>query len=184
MQVNLKSDEVEEEYISIGFGNALNAGNANKNSQKHQVKSRPDKIDKKKIETPKVKNKDVSEPLPVKKKKKKKKSNEKKISRDREDNQVGKYGIAFDWGGKTVRKILDYNIPKYPSGVSKEIDLKLKFTILPDGTVGSIIPLIKADTRLEMVAIRALRQWRFEPLDKSKKQTIQKAIIVFPFRLR
>ncbi|MHB9014187.1 MAG: energy transducer TonB, partial [Ignavibacteriaceae bacterium] len=96
----------------------------------------------------------------------------------------GSFGYDIDWGGKGQRKIYSYNIPAYPEGVNKEIDIRLKFTILPDGTVGTIIPLIKADTRLENSAINSLRQWRFESLDQSQKQVPQVAVIVFPYRLR
>ena len=45
------------------------------------------------------------------------------------------------------------------------------------------MPLIKADTRLEEAAIKSLRQWRFEPLPKNKKNNEQVAVIIFPFRL-
>ena len=61
-----------------------------------------------------------------------------------------------------TRKIYSYLIPAYPEGVNKEIDIRLKFTIKPDGTVGSIFLLTKADTRLENAAINSLWQWRFE----------------------
>lgn len=94
------------------------------------------------------------------------------------------FGVDIDFGGRGIRKIYSYSLPKYPEGVLKEIDVKLRFTILPDGTVGTIIPLIKVDSRLENAAINSLRQWRFEPLPKSQKQFDQTAIIVFPYRLR
>ncbi|MCX6148963.1 MAG: TonB family protein [Ignavibacteriales bacterium] len=94
------------------------------------------------------------------------------------------FGYDIDFGGKGIRKIYSFMLPKYPEGVSKEIDVKLKFTILPDGTVGNIIPLIKSDSRLENTAINSLRQWRFEPLPASKKQFDQTAVIVFPYRLK
>ena len=67
---------------------------------------------------------------------------------------------------------------------SKEIDIKLKFSILPDGSVGKIIPLMKADTRLEMAAINSLRNWRFEPLRIGQKKNEQSVVITFPYRLR
>lgn len=92
--------------------------------------------------------------------------------------------FEIDFGGKGMRKIYSYSLPPYPKGVSKEIDVKLKFSILPDGTVGKILPLIKADARLELVAINSLRQWRFEPLPESKKGIQQFAVIIFPFRLK
>jgi len=94
------------------------------------------------------------------------------------------FGVDIDFGGRGIRKIYSYSLPKYPDGVSKEIDVKLRFTILPDGTVGTIIPLMKVDSRLENAAMNSLRQWRFEPLPKGQKQFDQTAIIVFPYRLR
>jgi protein TonB len=96
----------------------------------------------------------------------------------------GGFGYGIDWGGRGNRKIYNYILPAYPDGVNKEIDIKLSFTILPDGTVGQIRPLTKADTRLEDAAINSLRQWRFEALSPQMKQTEQAAVIVFPYRLR
>lgn len=96
----------------------------------------------------------------------------------------GSFGFDIDWGGNGKRKIYSYALPSYPEGVNKEIDIRLRFTILPDGTVGTILPLTKADTRLENAAINSLRQWRFEKLDPNRKQVEQAAIIVFPYRLQ
>jgi len=96
----------------------------------------------------------------------------------------GSFGFDIDWGGKGMRKIYSYNLPQYPSGVKKDIDIKLQFTILPDGTIGTIIPKIKADTKLENSAINSLRQWRFEALSSSQKQVEQTAVIIFPYRLQ
>jgi len=96
----------------------------------------------------------------------------------------GSLGFDIDWGGNGTRKIYSFLLPQYPEGVKKEIDIKLEFTILADGTVGTIIPKIKADTRLENAAINSLRQWRFEALRNNQRQAEQKAIIVFPYRLQ
>ncbi len=96
----------------------------------------------------------------------------------------GSFGFDIDWGGKGTRKIYNYPLPSYPEGVEKEIDIRLRFTIRPDGTVGTIFPLQKADTRLENAAINSLRQWRFEPLSPNQKQVEQTAVIVFPYRLQ
>ena len=96
----------------------------------------------------------------------------------------GSFGFDIDWGGKGTRKIYSFILPQYPEGVKKEVNIKLQFTILPDGTVGTIIPKIKADTRLENAAINSLRQWRFEALNPNQKQSEQTAIIVFPYRLQ
>ncbi len=96
----------------------------------------------------------------------------------------GSLGFDIDWGGNGTRKIYSFILPRYPEGVKKEIDIKLEFTILPDGTVGTIIPKMKADTRLENAAINSLRQWRFEALRNNQRQAEQKALIVFPYRLQ
>lgn len=95
----------------------------------------------------------------------------------------GSFGYDIDWGGQGTRRIYSYIIPSYPDGVYKEADIRLRFTILPDGTVGTIIPQTKADTKLENAAINSLRQWRFEPLSQNQKQSEQTAVIVFPYRL-
>lgn len=96
----------------------------------------------------------------------------------------GSFGFDIDWGGRGKRQIWSYPLPKYPTGVYKEIDIKIMFTIKPDGSVGSTRLLTKADTKLENAALNSLRQWRFEPLSNSKKQIEQTAVIVFPYRLQ
>ncbi len=93
-------------------------------------------------------------------------------------------GYDIDWGGGGRRKIYNYNLPEYPSGVSKNIDIRLRFSILPDGSVGTIIPLTKADTRLENSAMNSLRKWRFEPLPSKFMQREQFVVIVFPYRVQ
>lgn len=96
----------------------------------------------------------------------------------------GSFGFDIEWGGMGTRKIYSYSLPTYPEGVNKEIDIRLRFTIKPDGTVGSIALLTKADTRLENAAINSLWQWRFEPLSPTQQQSEQTAVIVFPYRLQ
>jgi TonB family protein len=91
-------------------------------------------------------------------------------------------GFDIQWGGNGTRKIYSYIIPDYPEGVKKEIDIRLKFIIKPDGTVGKIFLLSKADTRLENAAINSLWQWRFEPLTANQVQVDQTAVIIFPYR--
>ena len=88
-------------------------------------------------------------------------------------------GYEIDWGGKGTRKIYNFHVPTFPEEISKEADIRLRFTILPDGTVGTVMILTTADTRLENTAINALKQWRFEPLPSGQKQLEQPAIMVF-----
>lgn len=96
----------------------------------------------------------------------------------------GGMGYDIDWGGLGQRKIYSYSLPSYPEGVNKNIDIRVRFTILPDGTVGSVFLLTKADTKLENAALASLRQWRFEPLPSKQNQVTQVAVITFPYRIR
>lgn len=70
----------------------------------------------------------------------------------------------IEWGGGGNRVVLQKHLPKFPDGVKTSAQIKIRFTVLPDGTVGKIIPLQKADPRLERAAMDALRKWRFNPL--------------------
>ncbi len=199
-------DVKDDEYVTIGFGTIgkLSSPGPLGNAEKKETKiTKPEKQKKKKktevkkVNVPKTKNTDIKNKVVVAAKEKKKTENESKktntLVKDETKKAKGKevsgegegnFGFEIDFGGKGKRKIYSYKLPEYPPGVSKEIDVKLKFTILPDGTVGRIIPLIKADTRLEMAAINSLRKWRFEPLPETQNQAVQTAVIVFPFRLR
>lgn len=70
----------------------------------------------------------------------------------------------IEWGGGGNRIVLDKKLPKYPPGVNTSAVIKLRFTVRPDGTVASVLPLQKGEPALEQAAIAALRQWRFNPL--------------------
>ena len=163
----------ESDYVLMGFGSFGKAFAVRTVKKKTSAKKN------KKVNLPKVRNTDKTNNVVPKKEKKKKK--EEKIE---QEEDFGNYGFKIDFGGKGIRKIYSYELPAYPPGVHKEIDVKLRFTILPDGTVTNIFPLIKADTRLEMAAINSLRNWRFEPLPPGKKKVLQTAVIVFPYRLK
>lgn len=93
-------------------------------------------------------------------------------------------GFGFgdiEWGGGGNRIVLHKPLPRFPSGVNTNAVLKFKFTVLSDGTVGRIIPLQKADPRLEQAALEALRQWRFNVL---KNDIVMEGIIPLQFVLR
>lgn len=93
-------------------------------------------------------------------------------------------GLGFgdiDWGGGGNRIVLNKKIPVFPPGVNTSAQIKIRFIVKPDGTVSQMIPLQKADPRLEKAAMDALRQWRFNPLKENKEMV---GIIPFTFRLR
>lgn len=193
--VNLRTELEEEEFVTISFGTISKQGSTGQQKNPPKVKQEEKKVEtvkpkEEEVKLPEVKNLDENNVKPEKKEEKKEVKKEEKKTVDDENlesdelnEELGQYGIEFDWGGKAVRKIYSWDIPAYPAGVSKEIDVRLRFTILPDGTVGRIIPLRKADTKLESAAIQSLRKWRFEPLQSNKKQINQTAVITFPFRL-
>lgn len=92
------------------------------------------------------------------------------------------YGFGdIEWGGGGNRIVLHKPLPKFPDGVNTNAELKFRFTVLPDGTVGRIIPLQKADPRLETAALAALRQWRFNVL---KEDVVMEGVIPLSFVLR
>jgi len=161
---------------------------------KSETKAKNRKV--KKVNLPKARNTEVENVVKAASNNKKKNNTTRnKIKEKTNSNQTaegrgnkakgnGSLGYDINWGGKGQRKIYSYILPTYPKGVNKQIDIRLKFSILPDGTIGTIIPLIKANTRLENAAINSLRQWRFEALAPNQKQVEQTAVIVFPYRLQ
>jgi len=203
MVVKFSVEPEESEYVTIGFGSGLSMGSPGQLgndllTEKEVLKEiqPPKNEDQKKVELPETKNKDTDNIITSTDKKKSKEAleaeklkvlnakNQKTKGGESAGEGEGGFGFEIDFGGKGTRKIYSYNLPGYPEGVSKEIDVKLRFTIKPDGTVGKIFPLIKADARLELASINSLRQWRFEPLPKNAKQIEQTVVIIFPYRLQ
>jgi TonB family protein len=54
--------------------------------------------------------------------------------------------------------------------ISIDVELKFKFWVLPDGTIGEVIPVKRGNAQLERIAIAYLKQWRFEPLPSGASQ--------------
>jgi len=91
------------------------------------------------------------------------------------------FGLGdIEWGGGGNRIVLYKVLPKYPPNYNVNAQIKLKFTVSPEGVVTSIIPLQKGDPVLERSAIEALRQWRFNRLKENKEMY---GIITFTFRV-
>ncbi|MGA8263443.1 MAG: hypothetical protein WB779_03285 [Ignavibacteriaceae bacterium] len=205
--LNFTIEYPTKEFVELSFGTSGQPGSSgnigtqvnqveklSKQEEKNETKNKSEVV--KKVKLPEAKNtsnENIIKPADKDKKKSDTNSKERKIKTNAKEtaegqgnkaNGSGSFGYDIDWGGQGQRKIYSFSLPEYPEGVNKEIDIRLRFTILPDGTVGNIFPLIKADTRLENAAINSLRQWRFEALDPSQKQTDQMAVIVFPYRLK
>jgi len=205
--INLSFDYLPSEYIDLSFGNSGQEGSSGAQGNKISIiKEIPKQSEKEQSKDKSPEVKEVDLPVAVNTEDEnviKPANNEKEISEESNDlntevstsnfnngeegnnsSAEGNFGFDIDWGGKGTRKIYSFILPQYPEGVKKEVNIKLQFTILPDGTVGTIIPKMKADTRLENAAINSLRQWRFEALSSNQRQVEQNAVIVFPYRLQ
>ncbi len=194
-------------FVELSFGTSGKTGSSgaigtqikkieevSKPKPKRKTKTKSREV--KKVNLPKARNTEVENVVKVASNNKEKNNTTRnKIKEKTNSNQTtegrgnkakgnGSLGYDINWGGKGQRKIYSYILPTYPKGVNKQINIRLRFSILPDGTVGTIIPLIKADTRLENAAINSLRQWRFEAIGPNQKQIEQTAVIVFPYRLQ
>jgi outer membrane biosynthesis protein TonB len=204
--INLSFDYVPSEYVELSFGISDQTGSSGAQGNKINIIKeipKPSEKEQSKEKNPEVKEVDL--PIAVntedenvikpanKEKEAAEENNEKntetvvsnsKSSEEGNSSVEGNFGFDIDWGGKGTRKIYSFILPQYPEGVKKEVNIKLQFTILPDGTVGTIIPKMKADTRLENAAINSLRQWRFEALSSNQRQVEQTAVIIFPYRLQ
>ncbi len=89
------------------------------------------------------------------------------------------YQIA--WSG-VARALLSGDRPQFPQGVQHGGTVKVKITVDPSGTVLSMIPIEKADPRLEEAAMSAIRTWRFSKLGKNYPQVDQQATATFVFK--
>jgi hypothetical protein len=189
--VNFTIEYPPKEYVELSFGVSGELGSSGAiGSQINEVEelSKPEEknetVDKsmetKEVELPKAKN--TSEENIIKPADEVKEKSEAAKTETKEDTKAD---VTTEGRGNRAEGegSFGYDID-YPEGLYKEIDIKLKFSILPDGTVGTIIPQTKADTKLENAAINSLRQWRFEPLSPNQKQSEQTAVIVFPYRLQ
>jgi hypothetical protein len=204
--INFSIDYKQKNYVELSFGILGEQGSSGAigdqlNKTEELAKPQQETVTEnkskevKEVELPKAKNTEKENVIvPAKKDKEVKKETKKENTKQENSNTSntgqgnlakgeGSFGFDIQWGGSGTRKIYSYSLPDYPEGVNKEIDIKLKFTIKPDGTVGSIFLLSKADTRLENAAINSLWQWRFEPLSGTQQQADQSAVIVFPYRL-
>ena len=95
-------------------------------------------------------------------------------------------GVSFNiqWLDGSTRRKISGDLPKYPPGVNVEAQIKVMASIMPDGTVKSLQPAQKGNQKLEDVAMKEVRLWRFEPLRASQPQVEQRCEITFLFDLR
>lgn len=90
-------------------------------------------------------------------------------------------GYSLDWGGGGNRVVLHKELPKYPVGITTSAQIKMRFTVLPNGSVGMILPMQKGEPALERAAMEALRRWQFNPTNDGKDML---GFITFTFRIQ
>ena len=72
--------------------------------------------------------------------------------------------------GPVASRSVLYVPPPPKVKVSVEADVLLKFWVLPDGTVGKVIPLVKGDAEVDLAATNHIKRYRFNPLPKDVPQ--------------
>ena len=85
------------------------------------------------------------------------------------------------WEGNLEREPQVKTLPEYSGQMEAEI--RVRFEVRPDGTVGRIVPLKKMNPELENEVYRTLRSWRFDRLPSSVPQESQWGTITFRFVL-
>lgn len=79
------------------------------------------------------------------------------------------------------RSVLNKVIPSYPEGLQRSSNVKLRFDVLPNGSVRNIVVIQKAEQVLEQTSIEAIRQWKFNPI---QSDIVQTGFITFRYELK
>ena len=87
-------------------------------------------------------------------------------------------------GKAAKRAILSKVIPQYPENVQQEAVIKIRFSVLPNGLVGEMIPVLKSHDLLERITLNAFKQWRFNPLSPDVEQVPEYGTITFKYLLQ
>ena len=104
-----------------------------------------------------------------------------RLSFSRPSKQKRRTNIA---GPAARRRILFQPKPPKLEKLESTTEIVLKFWVLPDGTVGRVIPTRKASAYLEGLASNHLKRWRFSPLPPGAEGKEQWGEITFRFLLR
>jgi TonB family protein len=87
----------------------------------------------------------------------------------------------ISWSG-VPRTLLSGGEPEFPDGVQHGGTVKIRITVDPAGNIAAMVPVEKADSRLEEAAMSAMRTWRFSSLAQNYRQVDQQATATFIFR--
>ena len=93
-------------------------------------------------------------------------------------------GYSVQWTGGGTRKRVTGRLPDYPEGTNVRAQVQIRAVVAPNGSVLSVTPLQKANSRLEEAAMAELRLWQFEALRSNVSQINQDCVVTFVFTLR
>lgn len=88
----------------------------------------------------------------------------------------------ISWNG-VARSLLNGDAPTFPAGVERGGVVRIRLSVDPAGNIVSIVPVEKADSRLEEAAMTAIRTWKFSKLPHVYPQVDQQATAKFVFKL-
>ncbi len=89
-------------------------------------------------------------------------------------------GVA---GPISARKVL-YRPPLPRVVVEHTVQIRLKFWVTPNGIVDQVVPIERGGAHMELVAIRFLKGWKFEPLPLEVRQERQWGILTVKFLVK
>lgn len=87
-------------------------------------------------------------------------------------------------GPAASRKIVFRPPPPKVKIAESSGDIKLRFWVLPDGTVGRVLPIRKGSAYLEGIAVNHIKRWRFSPLAKEGPRREEWGTVLYRFRVR
>jgi TonB family protein len=97
-------------------------------------------------------------------------------------------GVVYKPGdGVSPPRVTRQVKPQYPADAMKakiEGRVQLELVVLPDGTVGDVTVVRSLHTSLDLEAIKAVKQWRFEPGTRDGKPVPVQVEIELTFTLR
>ena len=91
--------------------------------------------------------------------------------------------MQIAWEGE-ARTRVSGKLPAYPRDAQREAQVRVRFTVRPDGSVTELLLAQKGGPAFDEAALAAVRTWRFTPLAKDARRADQSATAVFTFRLK
>jgi TonB family protein len=90
-----------------------------------------------------------------------------KVATQKDDDKAISLRIE---GPASKREVISKPVHLPRLNIDTEVTIRLKFWILPDGTIGEVVPLQRGDVRLERAATEYLKGWRFTPVNPNSPE--------------